>query len=462
MDIADRRELFVDYELIEKLEGARLKLHHPRPENVALRYDDPWATNGGYVTVIKDGDTYRMYYKGVSRPDADNADGQYTCYAESSDGIRWEKPELGLFEVEGTRKNNVVHFGNGPTSHNFSPFLDTKPGIPAAERFKAIAGTKETGLLTYHSQDGVHWTAYDRPPMQPATAPETRYDSQNVGFWSVHENRYCCYFRVFIDGIRTIARTTSPDFVTWTEPVLMSFGNTPMEHLYINQTHPYFRAPHIYVSLPARFMAGRKVLSDDEGAQFEIKHHRGVGYWQDCAEAVFMTSRGGNRYHRTFMEGFVRPGLDRRNWASRCNYPALGVVPTGEGEMSLYVGRHNQQPTTHLQRLSLRYDGFSSVNAPYSGGEVVTKPLSFAGSRLVLNYATGAGGHIDVEMLDADGRRIPGFGGADAARLIGDEIDRTVDWKSGSSVAKLSGEPVKLRFSLKDADIYSFRFTTEE
>ena len=144
------------------------------------------------------------------------------------------------------------------------------------------------------------------------------------------------------DGFRTVARSTSEDFLRWSEPVPMSFGDTPMEQLYINQTQPYFRAPHIYIALPARFMKGRKILSDEEGRVFGIGHHRGVGYWQDCAEACFMSSRVGNRYDRTFMEGFIRPGLDRRNWASRCNYPSLGVVPTGDTEMSLYIKRHNQ------------------------------------------------------------------------------------------------------------------------
>lgn len=86
----------------------------------------------------------------------------------------------------------------------------------------------------------------------------TAFDSQNVPFWSAQEQQYLCYFRIFKDGFRRIARTTSPDFEKWTEPVLMEYGDRPVEHLYTNQTHPYFRAPHIYLAVAARFFPGRK------------------------------------------------------------------------------------------------------------------------------------------------------------------------------------------------------------
>ncbi|TVR54458.1 MAG: hypothetical protein EA426_16955 [Spirochaetaceae bacterium] len=469
VNIGNRLELFVDDHLIETVKGARLVLHRPREQNIALRYDKPWALTGGYVTVFKDGDLYRMYYSGrTGGSKSDDASGQHTCYAESRDGITWTEPELGLFEFGGTKKNNIVHAGDGPTCHNFSPFLDTRPGVAPGEKYKAIGGHKTTGLRVLHSPDGIRWRFADQPPIQPASPDLTRYDSQNLAFWSEHEQCYCCYFRIFVypdgrhagsgDGIRTIARTTSEDFVHWTEPVAMSFGDTPMEQLYINQTHPYYRAPHIYIAFPARFMKGRKILSDEEGAAFGVNHHNGVGYWQDCAETVFMTSRGGNAYDRTFMEGFVRPGLDRRNWVSRCNYAALGVVPTGPDEMSLYVNRHNQQKTAHISRFSLRTDGFSSLNAPHAGGEAVTKTLEFTGNRLVLNYATGAGGHVRVEIQDESGSPIKGYALSDADDIIGDEIERTVAWNGKPDVSALTKRSVRLRFVLKDADLYSFRF----
>ena len=455
--IGTRRELFVDHSLVDVLEEASLSLHHPREEEVALRFDDPWVRHGGYVTVIHDADVYRMYYKTTSKTGADDASGQATCYAESRDGIRFTKPNLELFEVEGWRENNVTHFGDGPTSHNFTPMLDTRPGVPADERFKALAGTKETGLIAFASADGVRWRRLYDHPVFPEWH-ETKYDSQNVSFWSDHEGCYVCYYRIFEEGIRTVVRAISDDYEHWRDDRRMSFGDTELEHLYINQTHPYFRAPHIYVALAARFHPGRQVISDQEGEAFGVNAYQGVGYWHDVSDAVLLTSRGGWEYDRTFMESFVRPGRDRRNWVSRCNYPALGVVQTGEDEMSMYITRHNQQPTGHIQRLSMRLDGFASLSTGYGGGRCVTKPVIFEGRRLLLNYSTGAGGHVRVGITEPDGRAIPGFAASDCVPAIGDEIEREMRWTGGDCGA-LAGRPVRLRFEAADADLFSFQFT---
>src|SRR4029077_20799981 len=103
------------------------------------------------------------------------------------------------------------------------------------------------------------------------------FDSQNVAFWSEHEKCYVSYFCTFKDGIRRITRTTSPDFLTWSAPVLMEYADKPIEHLYTNQTHPYFRAPHLYVSIAARFMPGRRVLNPEQAKAINVD----PGYFDD-------------------------------------------------------------------------------------------------------------------------------------------------------------------------------------
>lgn len=457
VDIGDRLELFVDKLLIDRMNGAAQKLHAPIPAGTAIACDCPWVGCGCYFTVIKDGDLYRMYYHVGCRIESPD-EAHYGCYAESADGITWTKPNLGIHEIDGSKVNNVILAGYDDPAVNFSPFIDGNPDAPPAERYKAIGGLQKTGLLGFASEDGIHWRLWRQEPVIPSDPDEFRYDSQNVAFWSQHEQCYVCYLRIWLDGIRTIARCTSDDFEHWSDLTPMSFGATPLEDLYINQTSPYFRAPHIYIALAARFVPERKVLSDEEGELYEVDRYRGVGYWQDCAETVFMTSRGGSIYDRMFMQGFVRPGVDRRNWVSRCNYAALGIVPTGTAEMSLYVKRHNQQPSAYCERMVLRTDGFVSVNAPYSGGQMVTKPLKFCGKGLAINYSTGAAGHVRVEIQDVGGNPIDGFRMEDAVPIIGDEIERAVRWKNGSDVGELSGKIVRLRFDMKDADLYSLRF----
>lgn len=461
IDIGSNRELFVDEYLIDKLDGARMTLHHPRHEGPVMKFDKPWeGPFSGYCTIIKDGDLYRVYYRGESKAGADGNNLEVTCVAESKDGRTWTKPNLGIYEINGTRENNVVYANDAPNSHNFHPFIDTRPGVPKAERYKATAGVNVKsknfkGLSGFVSPDGLHWRKVKPQPILTCGP----FDSANVAFWSEAEQCYICYFRVFIKGVRWIARATSKDFLNWSpleEITAMHKGKpAPIEHLYTNQTHPYFRAPQIYIAPAARFMPGRQVISDAKAAKQLGVHPK---YFRDISDAVLMTSRGGNVFDRTFMEGFIRNDIGLNNWISRSNYPAWQVVQTGPAEMSLYANCNYAQTTAELRRFSLRLDGFASIQAGYDGGRVLTKPLKFKGKQLLINFATSAAGSVKVEIQDADGRPIPGFTLADSNKTIGNEIERAVSWKGKTDLASLAGRPIRLLFELKDADVFAFRF----
>ena len=186
--------MFVDYYLIDNLEGADLRLHEPRSEGIALRFDKPWdGSFSANVTVIKDDNLYRMYYRGLPRIQQEGEDIAVTCYAESWDGINWTKPNLDIFEVMGTRENNMILANASPFTYNFCPFIDTKPGFPKPERYKAIAGNEKTGLVAFISEDGIHWKKLREEPI----FRKSMFDSQNVAFWSEHEQYYICYFRTW-------------------------------------------------------------------------------------------------------------------------------------------------------------------------------------------------------------------------------------------------------------------------
>lgn len=464
LDIGARRELFVDRQLIERLDGVRLKLHEPRDEGEVLRYDQPWeGPFCAYNTVIHDGDLFRLYYRGKVVSARDGV-GEVTCYAESKDGVHWVKPKLGLVEAAGSRENNIVLATAGVT-HNFSPFLDARPGVPPAERFKALGGVKEksnpaSGLHALVSADGIHWKPFQAAPVITQGA----FDSQNVAFWSAAEQRYICYVRIFAPGpvttpgkkppsLRTVARTTSADFIHWTEPEPMRFEPAQEVNLYTTQTHPYFRAPHLLIATAARFMPGRQALTAAEVQQIQA----GAAYFKDASDAVLLTSRDGHTYQQTFREALIRPSLRPNEWVSRTGYPALNVVQTGANEMSLYVNQDYTQPTAHLRRYALRLDGFASVNAPYEGGEFTTKPLRFEGRRLLLNFATSAAGSLRVEIQNADGQPLPGFAAADCKEIFGNRLEWPVNWKGGD-LAKLAGRVARLRFVMKDADVYALQF----
>ena len=423
-------------------------MHSPQPREVVMQFDRPWESfSPGWVTIIQDDNVLRMYYRATHTPPtwgkpSSTPRRQVTCYAESKDGIHWNKPELGIVEFNGSKRNNIIWDGIG--SHNFAPFKDANPNCKQDEKYKAIA-SGEGGLYPFKSPDGIHWSLMSEEPVITKGA----FDSQNLAFWDITRNRYVDFHRGFTEGVRAIMTCTSTDFLNWTDPVWLEYPGAPLEHLYTNQITPYSRAPNIFMGFPKRFMPSRRVLE-----------HRYSG----VSDAVFMTSRDGLSFKR-WGEAIIRPGLQKERWGNRNNMIAWGIletksdIPGTPNELSLYsMEGYYQGESCQMRRFTLRIDGFVSVQSPLKGGELVTKPLVFEGKELVINFSTSAAGSVRVEIQNAGGEAIEGFALADSAEIYGDEIERVVTWKGGSDVSKLSGKPIRLRFSIKDADLYSLRF----
>jgi hypothetical protein len=109
----------------------------------------------------------------------------------------------------------------------------------------------------------------------------------------------------------------------------------------------------------------------------------------------------------------------------------------------------------------LRLDGFISINAGFDEGEFITKPLTFSGSKLEINYSTAGAGQIRVELQDADGGPLPGFTLEDCDPIKGDAIAGIVAWKERSDVSQLAGKVVRLRMVMNEADVFSLMFPPE-
>ena len=449
IDIGSRLELFVDGFLIEKMDGAELALHAPEARNIALDFDRPWEGNTCcYVTVFQDGQVFRMYYRGTNHDFAGQEESHeaVVCLAESPDGIKWSRPDLGLFEFGGSKQNNIVWMGTG--SHNFAPFKDTNPDARPEALYKALGSSDSpVGLAAFASPDAIHWSLMQRDPVITKGA----FDSQNLAFWDSLRGHYVAFFRDFRNDVRDVKTCTSHDFVNWTEPQWLDYGDAPPEHLYTNAIVPYLRAPHIFLGFPKRFLRERKRILD----------HADPG----VSDGLFMTSRDGLHWHR-WTEAFIRPGLQPERWVNRNNMTAWGTLATKSDvsgmpeELSVYSTENYYSMTgpCRLRRFALRMDGFVSAHAPYAGGEFTTRPLIFEGHELVINYSTSAAGSIRVEVADTDGKPIPGFELEKCPGIYGDDIERAVEWEDGEGLDRLAGRPVRLRFVLKDADLFSMRF----
>ena len=145
------------------------------------------------------------------------------------------------------------------------------------------------------------------------------------------------------------------------------------------------------------------------------------------------------------------------NWTSRTNYPARGIVSTTKIDV-LYIQYNYGQPTARLDRYTLRNDGFASIHADYTGGTVTTKPFIFNGKGLYINYSTSAAGYIRAEMLDETGTAITGYTGSECTEIIGDSTEQRVTWGDKTDINALEGKPIRIRFSMKDADLFALQF----
>ncbi len=477
IDIGSRLELFVDNYVIGKLEGkAELCLHHPVPQEVAVLHDAPWeGSDCHYHSIFKDGNLYRMYYRGWQIGTKENVDvtphPPVYCYAESEDGIHWRKPTLNLFNFDGSKVNNIVlangYIGNFQLhlSDNASMFKDDNQNTSSDAQYKALVYTDSfKGLLAFKSRDGIHWL----PMSEQAVITDGVFDSQNLAFWDTLGKEYRAYWRIFSEGVRAIRTATSKDFIHWENQADLKYIDSPPEQLYTNQVLPYFRAPHIFIGFPARYIDrgwSKSMCSLPELEHRKIRSKASPRYGTALTEGLFMASRDGVNFKR-WNEAFLRPGIEREGtWNYGQQYIGWGIVETksplegAPNELSIYATENEWTGTSSiLRRYTLRIDGFVSVHAPMSGGELITKDLIFFGDKLKLNFSSSAAGDIKVEIQDDKGKPLPGYALEDCPPIFGDSIEREVFWNKGSDLSILEGKPIRLRFVIRDADLFSFQF----
>ena len=429
INIGNRLELFTDNYLIDNKHGdVSQNLMLPKPQEIVFETDSPWEGNtSGYYTFLKDGNTYRMIYRGWQHDEKQRAvHEEVTCYAESTDGIHWTKPNLGLFAWNGSRENNIVWLG--PGTHNFTAFRDDNPAAPAESRYKAFGGIGEFGggLVPFTSPDCIHWKQSTEKPVISNGA----FDSQNLAFWDTDRHEYRAYWRYFDKGIRAIRTATSTDFINWTHEADLTYPEeTPSEHLYTNAIQKYFRAPHLFIGFPTRFEPRSQQV-----------------------EPILMTSRDGVRFHR-FADAVIPRSAPKDRNHNRSNYMAWGMLqlPDLPGEISVY-GTENYYETTpgRVRRFVYRVDGFAALQGGPNGGNITTKSFCHDGQRLLLNYLVKPGGELIVKMLNNDGNVI-----GKSRPLSGDVVDAEVIWEQRP---EFTSDAIRLRFELRNADLYSFRF----
>lgn len=489
--IGSRRELFVDDALVASLcGGAALRLHQPVRREVVFETDAPWEGNAcGYSSLLvlppgvsPEDSRLRVYYHSLhyrhSGPAAQSLEAhpEYLCVIESADGLHWRRPQVGRCEVAGGTANNVVlvpemvEMIGGSPAHT-AVCYDSNPDCPPEARFKiVIVGSRPHGLYLLGSPDGYDFRLLSEQPISTDGA----LDSQNLMFWDAERGEYRLYYRDFRDGWqRCIKTAVSQDPLHFAGWQWLSYPGSAPQQLYTNQVAPYYRAPHLFVGTPARYQEREwsGPLFDLPGLEERLAraeaHER---YGSTVTDTVFMASRDGLTFRR-FDEAFIRPGPRRQqSWVYGDNYTLWGMAETPSAledappEISLYASDGYWEGVSNsIRRYTLRLDGFVSLNAPLSGGELVTPPVTFEGGSLVLNCGSSGAGGLRVEIQDAEGQALEGYSLQDCPEIFGDTVRHLVAWRENrTDLRALSGRPVRLRFALRDADLYSFQFVPYE
>ncbi len=483
VNIGKRRELFWDDEMVDlSLTTADYREHKLIERGPCFTCTEPY--DGGESKpgmIIPHSGGYRMYYSAYNQyPNGKDGARDFLnrrmAVLDSPDGIEWHAPIMNEVEYEGSTANNL-------TKHRPPRALlaNANPDAPEDEKYVSIAyREKEKGFNTMFvrfSADGKEW----REAHEIVKWKQQCFDGDNRIVYNPNLGRYQVYFRAFHGfedisgewwnshkmGLRDIRLTESEDLIHWSEPRLIDFGDDAHDYaFYTNNISFYYRAPHMMLGLPTRYTE-RNVWSDAydrlcgrEDRLDRMKDHTRYGF--DMTDAMFMCSRDGYHWKRSD-EAIATGGPEySKNWiygdcyfaGTMLETPALR--PGQDKELSFYTsdGDWIYTKATFI-RYTIRIDGFASRHAGSKTKILMTKPFRFDGDELEMNFRTSAAGYVQVTICDINGRPYEGY---QSAFLFGDKIDRKVDFKEPLDFFKKYDIPVRLRFEMAEADIYSFKF----
>jgi len=478
--IINGKQLFIDDYIIEELKGADKTLHQAvkHPRNPLVVKDKPWEVSGpGYSTVIYDKEEgiFKLWY-GMWIPKRKPST-QILGYATSKDGIVWTKPIINKKD-----NTNITFTPKIPGFQSMGIFKDPVARDPQ-KRYKMLFsacqdGTSKTwSVNAAYSPDGIHWTDEPTNPVAPFS------DTQCCPFWDARRGRYVAHLRYGPPNARICSVMESEDFIHWSPKVTILSGGIVKGSWPQPKMDRPFGTKHYAMQVMQYDGVYIGLLWAYHGET--IKPIPKDKLWMDKTNLQLAFSRNGRTWVRVAKQGAIpwREMNDDRDWkkvaeeavflpygkhgkdwdwgsAAACYQPLLVV---GDEIRIYYIGhtgRHwasyhgDKVPTKKgLGLATLRLDGFVSVNA--EDGIVTTKKLVFIGDTLEVN-ADAKGGSITVEALGDQGKVIEGFSKNDCTPITTDSVRHVVKWTGNSDCHLIQARPIKLRFYLKKAKLYSF------
>ena len=466
----DLNILFVDdYSVLYRPGTKRVLRQLDRcPQNPVIPDDKPWEEHIGYCSVHRDSQTggYRMWYQA--------APGCHLCYAASDDGIKWNKPNLGIVPFEGDTDTNIVM----KTDYGAGVLVDCN-GLDPARRYK-IAYWENHGMSIAFSPDGIHWTKHPSAPVLPGSfgVPQDPPFHDDADYRWGHSlsvsdvvdsaydpvrRKYMVYAKTWIDGPdgqmfwkRAVVRSDSADYIHWSKPVLVmapdEFDGTAAYQFERKGAGGGSRGVQIH-SAPAfyyndRFFSLMQVMDTEITGEMPIE----LGL-----------SRDGIQWERPFRDRMFLPVTRRKD-----DFDG-GVIWTNatpvflEDSIRYYYGAYagNWKTNKELMRTptgvgfaSMPRDRFAGIRPLSEIGQITLKPVCVDGASAISLNADASGGKVRVEVLNEEGRRVRGFSREDALPVHGDSLTNEVGWKQ-KRIADIPPGKYLFRVHLDNAMVYA-------
>lgn len=447
-------ELFVDDAIIAASSNLERVFHQAKKlKTPVLQPEKPWEHGRVYLfgTVHHDAvsGNFRMWY---------NTDSGM-CLAESKDGIKWTRPNIGLHEFEGSRNNNILL----PDMRNLTVYVDENATDPG-QKYKALTGSNRYFKGAY-SADGIHWKMYNDGEKLMTFGSEVATVIRDEA-----SGEYLAFIRSYPPKLhpknmrekRTCALTTSKDFINWSEMKVMLEPDKIDDQWIINgdqRTEFYgwsgFRHGSQYLGFLTVFRItgtnknkGKLQAAFDGPIDVQLIHSRDGRKWSRAHPRMPVIANGPYDYD-----------------AGTILHIANNPVIVGD-EIWLYYTAINTThggplPPKHISIALAKWPvgRFASLRAHWAPGIVQTVPMATEGGELIVN-AGMTGGRLKVALLDAKGNPLPGFSEDDCEPVITDSLKHRIQWKGGNTVP--AEKTIALRFYLTNGNLYSFRIGKAE
>ena len=466
IEIGTHTQLLVDDFAIEVREAVERRVNalQKHPANPILRPDRPWE--GQYAmpsTVLYDDSEglFKMWYGTMERRNPHERQSRW-AYATSQDGIAWKKPELGLVDFRGSRRNNLLPGAGGRV------LMDVAEKDPS-RRFKALRYGRATpdgpeGICVDFSADGLRWDPYPGNPLLTAGGVTLHWgigDTHTLFGWDEKAGKYVSYMRPS-SSFRDIGRSESTDFIDWKipNPVLVpDEGDPPGTQLYGMSV---FRDREVYFGFLWVYHPNSLMID------VQLAHSRdGIGWRRSDQRHPILSYGLPNHFDSHVLialepliredEIWVYYAAENEAHALTKQDVQLGTHPLGDTPVPLAQQSWLKERRGYGGLAMVRRDGLVSLDSDAPEGVVITKPFVCRGKQLLIN-ADASRGRIRVELLDVMGVPLLGFEAGRSDPLHGDSVSQLASWDGKSDLSSLESRKIKLRLLMAHSKLFSFRF----